>query len=192
MDVSVAVAAPAATIVTKPYAGVDWTTHIVLTTDDDVHFAVSRKAMSLSKVISDMLADVPDSEEVDIPLRQTAETMRYVIEYVEYHKDVTPDQIPSPLPTPLSSLISEWSKRFLYTDLVRGGDDREHRILLNVLSASHFLHIEPLLDLTCACVGSMIQGKSPRQIRELLHIPNDFTEEQELQNEKELKALSEL
>jgi len=50
---------------------------------------------------------------------------------------------------------------------------------LKTTQASNYMDIQPLLDLTCKTVASMIKGKSPEQIRADFNIKSDFTPEEE-------------
>eukprot|EP00121_Abeoforma_whisleri_P002819 Awhi_evm1s2535 len=45
--------------------------------------------------------------------------------------------------------------------------------------ASNYLHIKPLLNLTCKTVANMINGKDVEEIRQTFNIANDFTAEEE-------------
>ena len=50
--------------------------------------------------------------------------------------------------------------------------------------AAHYLEIQSLLDLTCQRLAEILTENSVEQIREIFHIKNDFTPEEE----KELRS----
>jgi hypothetical protein len=55
----------------------------------------------------------------------------------------------------------------------------------DLLQASNYLDIKPLLDVGCKTVANMIKGKSPEEIRKTFNITNDFTPEEEEQIRRE-------
>jgi len=176
--------------VSAPYDGVDWANFIVVQSNDakPVEYKLSRAAAKMSGLLKDMLEDQSEGEQTVIPIPNVnGATLKYVIEYAEYHKDSPADPIEKPLKGKVDDVISEWDKKYLYTDLVKNHDEKQHDVLIEVMMASNFLNIKDLFDLTCATVGSMIKGKTPEQIRALFNIPNDFTPEEEARIREENK-----
>ncbi|KAI3954632.1 hypothetical protein MKW98_019763 [Papaver atlanticum] len=53
--------------------------------------------------------------------------------------------------------------------------------LCELAAAADSLKLKPLVDLTCRALARMIEGKSPEEIRETFHIPDDLTEEEKLE-----------
>ena len=49
------------------------------------------------------------------------------------------------------------------------------------------MDIKPLLDLTCMVVANVLKGKDPKEIREMFHISNEFTAEEEELIRKEIQ-----
>ena len=47
-------------------------------------------------------------------------------------------------------------------------------------SASHYLDLKSLIDLTCRALAKHIQGKNPEEIRETFNLPDDLTEEEKV------------
>jgi len=167
--------------VSQPY-DVDWKQYVVLTSNDTkpVEYKVLREAIKMSGLIKDMLEDQGEGEEAVIPVPNVnGRTLKYVLEYVEHHFNNKAEPIEKPLKGKVDDVISEWDKGFLFTDLVKNHEEKQHELLIDVIMAANFLNIKDLLDLTCACVASMIKGKTPEQIRALFNIENDFTQEEE-------------
>ncbi|GER26439.1 SKP1-like 21 [Striga asiatica] len=48
--------------------------------------------------------------------------------------------------------------------------------LCELTSAADSLHLRPLVDLTSRSLARVIEGKSPEEIREIFHLPDDLTE----------------
>ncbi len=91
--------------------------------------------------------------------------------YLKYHYDNPPKEIEKPLKSPLmSEVVEQWDADFV---------DVEQEQLFDLIVAANFMDIEPLLDLACAKVASMMKGKTPEQIRKALNIQNDLTPEEE-------------
>ncbi|KEG07925.1 S-phase kinase-associated protein [Trypanosoma grayi] len=160
---------------------VDFTKYCVLQSNDHppVEFKVLREAAMMSGLVKDMLEDQGDVEPI-IPIPNVSgRTLRLVIEYMEHHYQNRADPIDKPLKTDIKGLISTWDCDFLYTHLVKDRDEKQHEVLIDVIMAANFLNVKDLLDLTCACVASMIRGKSAEQIRALFNIESDFTQEEE-------------
>ena len=50
--------------------------------------------------------------------------------------------------------------------------------LCELTSAADSLQLKPLVDLTSRALARMIEGKTPEEIRETFHLPDDLTEVQ--------------
>lgn len=90
--------------------------------------------------------------------------------------------------------ISEWDATFLNVDqemlfeilLVRVSRWLPAiAVLTTWFQAANYLDIGVLLDVGCKTVANMIKGKSPDEMRRILNVHNDFTEEEEEQIRRE-------
>ena len=48
--------------------------------------------------------------------------------------------------------------------------------LCELTSAADSLQLKPLVDLTSRALARIIEGKTPEEIREIFHLPDDLTE----------------
>lgn len=163
------------------HSTVDFSQYIVLQSNDQptpTQFKILREAAKMSGLIKDMLDDQEGDAVIPVP-NVTGKTLKLALEYVEHHYNNRAEPIEKPLKGKIEDVITEWDKNFLFTHLVKNHDEKQHETLVDVIMAANFLNIKDLLDLTCACVASMIKGKSPDQIRALFNIENDFTPEEE-------------
>ncbi|OIV89114.1 hypothetical protein TanjilG_26968 [Lupinus angustifolius] len=53
--------------------------------------------------------------------------------------------------------------------------------LCELTSAADSLKLRPLVDLTSRALARIIEGKTPEEIRDIFHIPDDLTEEEKLE-----------
>lgn len=83
-----------------------------------------------------------------------------------------PPDIPKPMEgdAELSRYVSEWDDRFIALP---------HEQLFELIQAAHYMDIQGLMDLGAAKVATLIKNKTPEEIRQMFHIENDFTPEEE-------------
>ncbi|CAM8901916.1 unnamed protein product [Rhodiola kirilowii] len=53
--------------------------------------------------------------------------------------------------------------------------------LCELASAADSLQLKPLVDLTTRAIARVMEGRSPEEIRDIFHIPDDLTEEEKLE-----------
>ncbi|SCO67953.1 suppressor of kinetochore protein 1, putative [Plasmodium vivax] len=136
-------------------------------------FIVDKYTASMSTVILNIL-EVMTAEEDTIPLPNIkTPILKKIIEYMEYHINNPAEEIPKPLITSnLQDVVSSWDYDFVNTD---------KETLYELIEASNYLDIKPLLDLTCGKIASMMKDKTTEEIRAEFDIVNDFTREEEKQ-----------
>ncbi|PIN22829.1 SCF ubiquitin ligase, Skp1 component [Handroanthus impetiginosus] len=100
-----------------------------------------------------------------------------------------PISLPSRVNPPMLSLILDYC-RF---HQVQGRSNKERKSfdekfvrmdtkrLCELTSAADSLHLKPLVDLTSRALARVIEGKTPEEIREIFHLPDDLTEEEKLE-----------
>ncbi|URE24482.1 hypothetical protein MUK42_18213 [Musa troglodytarum] len=75
----------------------------------------------------------------------------------------------------------DWEEEFLLVD---------HDVLYYLIMAADDLEIDSLRNLTCRKLADLIKNKSPQQIRGMLGIDDDFSEEEKQEIKKELQLKS--
>lgn len=78
----------------------------------------------------------------------------------------------------MCEVVQQWYAKFV---------DVNQETLFEMIIAANKMDIQPMVDLTCATVASMIKGKSAEEIRAQFNIVNDFTPEEEAQVREENK-----
>ncbi|KAK8088672.1 E3 ubiquitin ligase complex SCF subunit scon-3 [Apiospora hydei] len=155
------------------------TTTIRLQSNDnhvmDVDKAVAERSLLIKNMLED-LGDAAASETIPIP-NVTEPVLRKVIEWCEHHRGDPPATNEEESDTrKRTTEIEEWDQKFMQVD---------QEMLFEIILASNYLDIKPLLDVGCKTVANMIKGKSPEEIRKTFNITNDFTPEEEEQIRRE-------
>ena len=121
-----------------------------------------------------------ENEDEEIPLANVKRPiLEKVIEFCIHMKDHAPPEIDKPLvSTDMSSVVDPWHAEFINLD---------QEVLFELIMASNYLDIKPLLELACAKVASLIKNKSVPEIRKFFNIENDFSPEEEQQIMEENK-----
>jgi len=154
-------------------------TKISLVSNDGVNIQVDRQVACKSVLIKNLVDDLGDSAfDSPVPIPNVNESvLKKVIEWCEHHKNdpaaATDDDSDSRKKT---TDIEEWDQKFMQVD---------QEMLFEIILASNYLDIKPLLDVGCKTVANMIKGKSPEEIRKTFNITNDFTPEEEEQIRRE-------
>ncbi|TVY50838.1 E3 ubiquitin ligase complex SCF subunit sconC [Lachnellula cervina] len=152
---------------------------ITLVSNDNIPTPVALKVAERSMLIKNMLEDIGESAiESPIPIPNVNDqVLKKVLEWCEHHKDdpatAADDDSDSRKKT---TDIEEWDQKFMQVD---------QEMLFEIILASNYLDIKPLLDVGCKTVANMIKGKSPEEIRKTFNITNDFTPEEEEQIRRE-------
>jgi len=151
---------------------------ITLVSNDGVPIKVERAVAERSMLIVNMMEDLGESAGAEVPIPNVNESvLKKVIEWCDHHKNDPPvtadDDSDSRKKT---TDIEEWDQKFMQVD---------QEMLFEIILASNYLDIKPLLDVGCKTVANMIKGKSPEEIRKTFNITNDFTPEEEDQIRRE-------
>ncbi|CEI38979.1 hypothetical protein FVEN_g10062 [Fusarium venenatum] len=154
---------------------------IWLASNDSAVIEVDRVVAERSMLIKNMLEDVGDdsiTQANPIPIPNVNEAvLRKVIEWCDHHRNDPPQaQDDESDARKKTTDIEEWDQKFMQVD---------QEMLFEIILASNYLDIKPLLDVGCKTVANMIKGKSPEEIRKTFNITNDFTPEEEEQIRRE-------
>jgi S-phase kinase-associated protein 1 len=154
------------------------TNTITLVSNDQVPIKVDRQVAMKSVLIKNMIDDLGEGATTDVPIPNVNESvLKKVIEWCEHHKnDATPVGDDDSDSRKKTTDIEEWDQKFMQVD---------QEMLFEIILASNYLDIKPLLDVGCKTVANMIKGKSPEEIRKTFNITNDFTPEEEEQIRRE-------
>lgn len=143
---------------------------VVIQSSDDVKFTLEIKAAERSVLLRGLLEGYSNDKEIPIP-EIKGEILKRCVEYLNHYKDIEPREIPKPLPSEnLLEVVDEWDATFISSfDL---------DTVFDLINASNYLDLRPLLDLCCARIASIMKGKSAEEIRSIFNLENDLSEDE--------------
>ncbi|MQM12945.1 hypothetical protein Taro_045870 [Colocasia esculenta] len=99
---------------------------------------------------------------ISLPERVNPAILSLILDYCRFHQ----------LPGRSNKERKSFDEKFTRIDTKR---------LCELTSAADSLKLKPLVDLTSRALARMIEGKTPEEIRETFHLPDDLTEEEKLE-----------
>uniref|UniRef100_A0A1D1XIN7 SKP1-like protein n=1 Tax=Anthurium amnicola TaxID=1678845 RepID=A0A1D1XIN7_9ARAE len=159
---------------------------VTLRTSDGEEFVVDEEVAARSQTLKLIIDDGVTG--ASIPLENvTSGVLPKVIEYCEKHAQVDAKHAAFLRPfcdgtelmdTVIDEELNSWDAKFVNVD---------QATLFEIMLAANYLEIKSLLDLTCKTVADKMRGKSIKEIRDIFHIQNDYTpeEEEEVQRENQ-------
>jgi len=147
---------------------------VTLQSQDGMDVTVARKVAELSKTVKNLIDDAGIEDPIPLP-NVEGNILLKVVEYMKHYtenpvvesKDEKADK---------TTDISGWDLEYCQLD---------QPTLFKVILASNYLDIEPLLNLTCKSVASLIRGRTPSEIKATFNITGDFSEAEEKQVREE-------
>lgn len=142
------------------------------TTNDDskVVEGISEQSLGLSSVLKSEFdlsscASVPLNPRPPLVLQVSTITLKHLVQYLNYHKGVTPPPLLRPIRSCKMDLICpiKWDADFINQVMWTG-----LTTLYQLTDLSWRLKIEPLLDLCCAKIASLIKNQRRNELRRIL------------------------
>jgi S-phase kinase-associated protein 1 len=149
---------------------------LTLVSSEGEKMQISVKAAQRSQMIKRIIDDFPN--ETEIPLENVrSNILKKIKEYLDHYQDTDPKEIERPLASQnFQECVDPWDFEFINVDL---------DLIFEIILASNYMDIKPLLELASSKVASIIKGKTPEEIRKTFNIQNDFTPEEEQQIREE-------
>merc|ERR1711994_874628 len=104
-----------------------------------------------------------DNEATEIEIKQVdGKTLKLVVDYIQHHQGKVPAEIAKPIRSVKMEKIVEdpWDAKFI--------NDLPKRSLFQLILGANYMDCKSLLHLGCAKVATMIKGKSPEEIKQIL------------------------
>lgn len=131
-------------------------------TGDGSVFYIAENVARQSRTIADLIDEVGvegDDGPILIPIPNvSAETLDTILHFCEFNSEYHSKDD-----------VEEFDSKFF---------DTESKRLLEIVSAANFLNIPDLLDKSCTAVALLLRGKSPSELRDILGINTEYTQEE--------------
>ncbi|CAH2057773.1 unnamed protein product [Thlaspi arvense] len=102
------------------------------------------------------------NQAISLPQRVNPALFSLILDYCRFHQ----------VPGRSNKERKTYDEKFIRMDTKR---------LCELTSAADSLQLKPLVDLTSRALARIIEGKTPEEIREIFHLPDDLTEEEKLE-----------
>lgn len=99
---------------------------------------------------------------ISLPERVNPAIFSIILDYCRFHQ----------APGRSNKERKSFDEKFIKTDTKQ---------LCELASAADSLQLRPLVDLTSRALARIIEGRTPEEIREIFHLPDDLTEEEKLE-----------
>ena len=152
---------------------VEYDNKVIMISSDEQKFEISAKAAMRSQIVKESIIG-NNQEEIEFKVNNIkGDILKKVIEYLEHYENEEPKEIERPLPSlNFEECVDGWDYNFIDIDL---------DTIFEVILASNYLNIPPLLELASAKMASIIKGKTSEEVRQIFGIQNEFTPEEEEQ-----------
>ena len=151
---------------------------VTLTTMEGEKTQIAVKIISKSVLVKGLIDDSGIEEEIPLPNIKKA-ILTKILEFCTHIDTHPPPEIEKPLRSAsLGDVVSPWFAQYI---------DLDQATLFDIILASNYLDVKPLLELSTAKVASIIKNKTIPEIRQFFNIENDFTPEEEMQIMEENK-----
>lgn len=141
-------------------------------TSDDIKFILTKEEIVLAKLLETANRNYFKNEDMPLPIPSVhSSVMSKIVVYMKYHsknpilENNTPDKLTSC--SFKENIKCEWDVEFI-ENTVMGNPETAKDNLYSLIRAANYMDIQPLLQLACTKVASMIKGKSLDKIKDII------------------------
>jgi len=134
---------------------------LVSSGDQPLTLQINKSWAMMSKLVSNIVEG--DSEAMNIEVKQVdGPTLELIVDYLKHHQGKEPAEIAKPIRSVKMEKIVEdpWDAEFI--------NKLPKRQLFQLILGANYMDCKSLLHLGCAKVATMIKGKSPEEIKQIL------------------------
>ncbi|KAI0489307.1 hypothetical protein KFK09_029149 [Dendrobium nobile] len=135
------------------------------TADGSIHQVEEEVAMFCPMICRERVQSGMGSSKkfaLSLPERVNPAVLSLILDYCRFHQ----------APGRSNKERKSFDEKFIKTDTKQ---------LCELASAADSLQLRPLVDLTSRALARIIEGRTPEEIREIFHLPDDLTEEEKLE-----------
>ncbi|ESW24233.1 hypothetical protein PHAVU_004G113200 [Phaseolus vulgaris] len=135
------------------------------TEDGSIHQVEEEVAMFCPMICQEVLQTGMGSSKthaISLPHHVNPAILDLILDYCRFHQ----------VPGHSNKELKNFNEKFIRIDTKK---------LCELTSAADSLQLKPLVDLTSRALARIIEGKTPEEIRETFHLPDDLTEEEKLE-----------
>jgi len=133
----------------------------LVASNEEKKIAINKEWAMMSKLVSNILEG--DSDATKIQVKQVdGATLELIVQYLKHHQGKEPAEIAKPIRSVKMEKIVEdpWDATFI--------NKLPKRSLFQLILGANYMDCKSLLHLGCAKVATMIKGKSPEEIKQIL------------------------
>jgi len=132
-------------------------------------FTISKKSAEMCKLVRSILEG--DRSATEIPIKKVkGEILQLLVEYLKHHNGKIPAEIAKPIRSVKMEKIVEdkWDADFI--------NNMSKKVIFQVILGANYMDVPSLLHLGCAKIATLIKGKSPDEIKQILSDESDKVE----------------
>jgi S-phase kinase-associated protein 1 len=132
-------------------------------------FPINKKAAEMCKLVRSILEG--DQSATEIPIKKVkGEILALIVEYLKHHNGKVPAEIAKPIRSVKMEKIVEdkWDADFI--------NNMSKKVIFQVILGANYMDVPSLLHLGCAKIATLIKGKSPDEIKQILSDESDKVE----------------
>jgi len=122
---------------------------------------IEKSWATMSKLVANIIEGDQDAEEIQVK-QVDQKTLQLIVNYLKHHQGTEPTEIAKPIRSVKMEKIVEdpWDAEFI--------NNLPKRQLFQLILGANYMDCKSLLHLGCAKVATMIKGKSPEEIKQIL------------------------
>merc|ERR1711964_363350 len=133
----------------------------LISCDSPKKFPISRKAALMCNLVKNIVEGDKSAKEIEIK-KVDGQILNLVVEYLTHHDGKAPAEITKPIRSVKMEKIVEdaWDATFI--------NKQTKKMTFKIILAANYMDIPSLLHLGCAKIATLIKGKSPEEIKQIL------------------------
>lgn len=138
-----------------------------LISNDGIVVEAQYEEARVSDLIDRMLDSGDDDNDenddiIEIPLLNVSgESLKVIVDFLKYYHKEKMGVIPRPIP---SVSVGDFVNNEWYVNFI---DKMSSKEIFEIILAANYMAIQPIIDLGCAKIATLIKGKTPEEVKEL-------------------------